>query len=296
VILAAGGEEDTGGEPGRDAPPDGVPARPPTGHSTNLVGLSTAFLSDVAYNARPVPLHISGVREMNRPLFEMLDLAESLEEAGDAFSNYMMAMFGIDLEQREAREAPGRRRYRSSWLRLIKGWGYDSNSPEGAVLKGWVESRFGIVPTFHKGILGGPAGRVGSEVWATYVVEKMSSRFHNNSIYTQLDLLYEFCQYAIGRFAFPGESHLTLHRGTNDFSEHPMTVRLDRRNVVMRLNGLSSFTAERDVADCFGDIILTARVPVQKILFFNTLMTSHPLKGEGEFLVIGGDYQVTTTR
>ena len=260
------------------------------GHSTNHVGLSTAFLADVAFNARPQPLHISGVREMNGPLFEMLGLAADLDEAGDAFTNYMMAMFGIDQEQREAKAAG--RRFRSSYLRLIKGWGYDSNSPEGAVLKGWVESRFGIFPTFHKAVL----DRGAADAWATYVVEKMSSRFHNNSIYTQLDLLYEFCQWAIERFAFPGDSHVTLYRGTNDFNEHPMTVRLDRRNVVMRLNSLSSFTANRDIADCFGDIILTARVPVQKILFFNTLMSSHPLKGEGEFLVIGGDYQVTTSR
>lgn len=275
----------------RRAGEDPVPPRL-IGHSTNLVGLSTAFLADVAFNARPTPLHISGVREMNRPMFEMLGLAGDLDEAGDAFSNYMMAMFAIDQEQRDARTPAGVRRFRSSYLRLIKGWGYDSNSPEGAVLKGWVESRFGIFPTFHKGII----GRVGTEAWSTYVVEKMSSRFHNNSIYTQLDLLYEFCQWAIARFAFPGDTHLTLFRGTNDFDEHPMTARLDRRHVVMRLNSLCSFTADRDIADCFGDIILTARVPVQKILFFNTLMSSHPLKGEGEFLVIGGDYQVLTSR
>lgn len=262
------------------------------GHATNLVGLSTAFLADVAFNARPVEVHISGVREMNGPLFEMLDLASDLCEAGDAFAKYMMAMFAIDREQREAGGAAARRRYRSSYLRLIKGWGYDSNSPEGAVLKGWVESRFGIFPTFHKDVLGSRS----PEPWVAYVSEKMSSRFHNNSIFAQLDLLYEFCQWAIGRFAFPGESHLTLYRGINNFDEHPISKRIDRREVVMRLNSLCSFTADRGIADCFGDIILTARVPVQKILFFNTLMASHPLKGEGEFLVIGGDYQVRTTR
>lgn len=258
------------------------------GHSTNLVGLSTAYLADVAFNEAPRSLNISGVREMNGPLFEMLDLASDLTEAGDAFANYMMAMFGIDAEQREIRGGP--RRFRSSWLRLIKGWGYDASSPEGAVLKGWVESRFGIFPTWHKGLL----TRIGSDVWATYVEEKMSSRFHNNSIMTQLDLLYEFCQWALARFAAPGLTHLTLHRGINDFDEHPMTHRLDKRRVIMRLNGLTSFSADREIADCFGDIILTARVPVQKILFFNTLMTTHPLKGEGEYLVIGGDYEVDT--
>lgn len=275
-----------------DISKEGTPDGDLIGHSTNLVGLSTPFLADVAFNARPVTVHISGVREMNGPLFEMLGLAENLAEAGDAFAAYMMAMFGIDREQREPGSATGRRRYRSSYLRLIKGWGYDSNSPEGAVLKGWVESRFGIFPTFHRERL----VRQAPAAWAAYVAEKMSSRFHNNAIMVQLDLLYEFCQWALVRFACPTETHLTLHRGINDFDEHPIRRRIDRRRIVMRLNSLSSFTADRDIADCFGDVILTAQVPREKILFFNTLMTSHPLKGEGEYLVIGGDYELSVSR
>ena len=271
---------------------EGTPDGSLIGHSTNLVGLSTAFLADVAFNARPVPVHVSGVREMNGGLFEMLGLAADLTEAGDAFASYMMAMFGIDREQHEPGISAGRRRYRSSYLRLIKGWGYDSNGPEGAVLKGWVESRFGIFPTFHRERL----VRQAPAAWAAYVAEKMSSRFHNNAIMAQLDLLYEFCQWALVRFASPTETHLTLHRGVNDFHEHPIRQRIDRRRIVMRLNSLSSFTAERDIADCFGDVILTARVPREKILFFNTLMASHPLKGEGEYLVIGGDYELGVSR
>jgi NAD+--dinitrogen-reductase ADP-D-ribosyltransferase len=262
------------------------------GHSTNLVGVSTALLADVAFNEAPFALRIAGVREMNGPLFEMLGLAEDLLEAGDAFMNYMAAMFAIDAEQREKQLTPGRRRYRSSFLRLIKGWGYDSNGPEGAVLKGWVESRFGIFPTYHKA----PIERIASGPWTTYVEEKMSSRFHNNAILTQLDLVYEFCQVALARFARPGETHVTLYRGINDFDDHPIAERIDKRTAIIRMNSLTSFTPEREVADCFGDIILTARVPLVKILFFNTLLQSHPLQGESEYLVIGGDYRVTTSR
>ncbi|MHB1591744.1 MAG: NAD(+)--dinitrogen-reductase ADP-D-ribosyltransferase [Sulfuricella sp.] len=47
------------------------------------------------------------------------------------------------------------------------------------------------------------------------------------------------------------------------------------------------------IADEFGDIILETRVPAVKVLFFNGLLAGHPLKGEGEYLVIGGDYRVT---
>ena len=183
------------------------------GHSTNLVGLPTEFLADCSFNDDPMPLRISGVREMNGNLFEMLSRASDLLDAGEAFTCYMMAIFGLDPEQRETRPVPAKgRRYRSSFLRLIKGWGFDNNGPEGAVLKGWVESRFGIFPTFHKQII----RRISSGAWTTYVEEKMSSRFHNNAIYVQLDLLFEFCQWALARFATPDRTHLTLYRGIND--------------------------------------------------------------------------------
>jgi NAD+--dinitrogen-reductase ADP-D-ribosyltransferase len=273
----------------------GMHDRSGVGHSTNLVGVPTNLLASCAFNEHPLPLHISGVREMNRNLFEMLAQAPDLPDAGEAFACYMMAMFGIDPEQRETTRKPQepaeRQRYRSSFLRLIKGWGYDSNGPEGAVLKGWVESRFGIFPTFHKKII----QRISSGTWTTYIEEKMSSRFHGNAIYSQLDLLFEFCQWALQSFAAPGQTHLTLYRGINSFDEHQIVDRIDKRIVVMRLNNLTSFSSERDLADCFGDTILTVRVPVAKVAFFNTLMSSHPLKGEGEYLVIGGEYRVTAS-
>jgi NAD+--dinitrogen-reductase ADP-D-ribosyltransferase len=60
----------------------------------------------------------------------------------------------------------------------------------------------------------------------------------------------------------------------------------------MRLNNLTSFSSDRDIAGCFGDTILAARIPVSKILFFNGLLSTHPLKGEGEYLVIGGECRV----
>ncbi|WP_316232909.1 NAD(+)--dinitrogen-reductase ADP-D-ribosyltransferase [Bradyrhizobium sp. SZCCHNPS2010] len=257
------------------------------GHSTNLVGRPSEWLASCAFNDAPVPLHIWGVVEMNANLFTMLAQADDLAEAGEAFSAYMMAMFGLDPEQRPA-TAADKRRFRSSFLRLIQGWSFDSNGAEGAVLKGWVESRFGICPSFHKEII----ERVSSRAWTRYVEEKMSSRFHNNAIWVQLDLLFEFCQWAIRRFAVPGQTHLTLYRGVNAFDEHWIVERTARREAVVRLNNLVSFSSDRDTAGCFGDTILTARVPLCKILFFNSLLSSHPLKGEGEYLVIGGEFRV----
>lgn len=264
-------------------------ALPPqfAGHSTNLVGVPTGLLASAAFNEYPLPLRISGVREMNRSLFGMLDASTSAEEASEAFQSYMGAMFGLDLEQR-VKKSDSQRRFKSSYLRLLQGWGFDSNSPEGAVLKGWVESRFGLFPTFHKTML----ARYPSDAWVTYVEEKMSSRFHNNSINLQLDLLYEYCQWALARYFAPGRKHLTLYRGVNDFEEHAIVERLDKNTSVVRQNNLVSFTSERSRADEFGDYILETQVPVVKILFFNALIAGNTLKGEGEYLVIGGDYRV----
>ncbi len=270
-----------------------MPTSRAIGQSTNLVGLPTPLLGSAEFNAHPLPMHISGCREMNPNLWEMLSQAEGLAEAGEAFHAYMLAMFGLDPEQRERRKEgqTGPRRFRSSFLRLLKGWGYDSNGPEGAVLKGWVESRFGLFPTYHKEAI----TRLGGPVWLRYIEEKMSSRFHNNAIHTQLDMMYEFCQWALAAFSAPGRRHLTLYRGTNSFDEHQIIARLEGREVLVRLNNLASFSEDRDVAGCFGDVILTARVPTAKIVFFNTLLPVHPLKGEGEYLVIGGEYRATAS-
>jgi NAD+--dinitrogen-reductase ADP-D-ribosyltransferase len=258
---------------------------PDRGHSTNLVGVPTGLLASAVFNAYPVPLHIASVRESNRSLFVMLGEAETPDVAAGMFESYMATMFDLDDQDRDGR---GPARFRaSSYLRLLRGWGYEANSPEGAVLKGWVESRFGLFPTFHKQ----PIARFSGPSWITYVEEKMSSRFHSNAIQSQLDLLYEFCQWSLGRFHSVGLKHIPLYRGTNNFEEQQLIERIDKRNVVVRLNSLLSFTSERELAESFGDIILEVAVPTVKILFFNSLLPKHALKGEGEYVVIGGDYE-----
>ena len=255
---------------------------------TNLVGHPPDRLGSCAFNDAPVPLRIGSVREMNPALFTMLDQAADLSEAGEAFFCYMTAVFGLDPEQREP-SARGSAPFRSSFLRLLQGWTFDSNGPEGAVLKGWVESRFGVAPVFHKQAIADVPG----PVWAAYAEEKLHGRFHSNAIWSQLDLLFEFCQWAAARFAFPGQTHLTLYRGVNDVERHAILSRKDRREAVIRLNNLVSFSSDREVADCFGDTILTARVPVAKIAYFSGLLPSHLLRSEREFLVLGGEFRVT---
>lgn len=254
------------------------------GHSTNLVGVPTGLLASAAFNEFPIPLHISGTREAHRSLFERLNSVADAVEASRVFQDYMIVVFGLE----HAPEQGERRRYRASYLRLLKDWGFDANSPAGAVLKGWVESRFGLFPSFHKE----PLQRFNSPAWLTYVEEKMSSRFHNNSINMQLDVLYEFCQWALARFHAPSKKHLRLFRGSNDLREHQLLQNLEGREALIRLNNLVSFTSQPEIADEFGDTIIEAEAPLPKILFYNDLLLRHPLRGEAEVLVIGGDYRV----
>ena len=273
-------------------------------HRTTLVRVPASLLGSTEFNDAPTPLRISGTRQEHAALFARLDAirpdAHSVEDAAGIFQDYMAETFGIAPDFSGAPGADGRQRFRSSYLRLLKGWMFDANNAEGAVLKGWVESRFGLFPTFHQM----PILRLASEASTRYMEQKLSSRFHNNNIHLQLDLLFEFCQWSIPRLFGPDCAHLTLYRGVNDFEEHHIVERSDdpaskrvsrRRTVVLRLNNLVSFSNDRDIAGQFGDHILEARVPCVKLLFFRDLLPRYPFQGEGEYLVIGGDYRVTAS-
>lgn len=255
----------------------------PRAHPTNLIEFTADFISSHEFNTGGARIEISNVRSFNRDLFAMLDNSPTLADAESAFKLYMNAAFAIDVEQ-----APSSARtpFRSCYLKLLQGWGFDSNGPEGAVMKGWVESRFGLRPSYHKH----PLPPNDASAWAPYLKEKMDSRFHSNSIYSQLDLLYEFSQYILRRFIHGDRTHVTLYRGLN----LPEASHLNRRACcLISLNNVVSTSIDADVAGCFGDIIVKIRAPVSKILFVNNLLSIRPLRGEGEVLLIGGDFWVT---
>ena len=256
------------------------------GHGANLVGIPAGLLASAVFNDYPQALHIAGVREQHHDLFESLAAAP---DAAAAFDHYMEMAFKLsNLDDPANVIRP--RRFRADYRRLLRGWGFDANCREGAVLKAWVENRFGLFPTFHKQ----PLDRVSSPAWSNYVEEKMSSRFHNNNIFLQLDLLYEFCQWVLARRR-TGSRHIILYRGVNDFIEHRLIHKNRESEFIVRLNNLVSFTADRNIACEFGDTIIEVQVPKVKIVFFSELLPRHPLKGEAEYMVIGGDYRVTVS-
>ncbi len=262
------------------------------GHSTNLIGLSSYFLASEHFNQHPQAVHIAGTRETASGLFDLLNQQNTRAECGRIFQDYMCVVFGFESEQRIKQDRYGRRRYRSSYLRLIQDWGMDSNNAQGAVFKGWVESRFGLFPTYHKQ----PIDNFSGQAWMHYIEEKMNSRYHNNCIYMQLDLLYEYCQWFIKRFAIPASGHKTLFRGVNCLDGHTILDSKNTPHKTLRFNNIVSFTDRRSIASEFGAYILEVSIPVVKLVFFNELLPNHALHGEAEYLVIGGSYSVKVSR
>jgi len=247
------------------------------------------LLGSAAFNSHPLPLRIAGARECNPGLFALLERTVSADEAREVFAHYMSLAFGLGKPRPGAVAGAEARRWRASYLKLLQGWGMDANGPAGAVLKGWVESRFGLVPSFHKA----PLARFPSPAWVGYLEEKAASRYHGNNIFQQLDLLFEFCQWMLARFELLGAGPwVMLWRGSTRCEEQIVAGSLRQRQCTVRLNNIVSFSLSRELAGCFGDWVLQARVPLAKLLLVPGLLDTRSLHGEAEVLALGGDYEV----
>ncbi len=237
------------------------------------------------FNDDPQPILIGIVRQENRRLFQKLDGEADTTRRGEIFNEYMSVKF--QLHDWASQSDGARRSLKNSYVRFLRGWAVDSNSIEGAVLKSWVESRIGLPPTFHRGKVldGSEDGNM------PYEVDRMRGGARTNAILSQLDVLYEFCQYELER-RLPGEHALTLWRGTCDSGDYRLIERGERRTATILMNNLSSFTSDRECAWEFGSTVWEARIPRVKIFFFSGLLPDSILKGEDEYLVIGGEYRV----
>jgi len=254
--------------------------------SLNRCNLPPWVIASRHYNRAPQPLEIQGARHDQRALFEKLALVEDPEARGALFHDFMDVRFQLHQWQRE--ETPSSRKsLKNSYLRFLRGWQFDSNSIEGAVLKGWVESRFGLPPTFHRE----PIDDFHSKAYFQYTVDRMQGSARSNAILPQLDLLYGFVQYELER-RFPGKKHLSLYRGICDFSEHPVIEKSDKDCYILRLNNLNSFTRDFERAWEFGTRVLETEVPLTKIFFLGGLLPRSLLRGEEEVIVIGGEFEV----
>ena len=257
--------------------------------SLNHCLLSPWYLASLDYNTNPHRIELQGVRRENRKLFQRLNSIVDSDQRGCVFNEFMSVKFA--LHEWERYQASARKSLRNNYLKFIRNWGIESNSPSGAVLKSWVESRIGIPPTFHYTRL----KRDGVEAWFRYRQDVIKGSAETSAINLQLDLLFEFCQYELER-RFPGEVWLTLYRGTHDPNEYELLSPESDTGNHVRLNNLSSFTSDCERAWEFGSTVWKVRVPIYKVFFFSGLFSDNLLKGEDEYIVIGGEYHVNSLR
>lgn len=255
----------------------------------NRCNLPAVILGSLTFQRHPTALALDGVAELHAELFALLDGIDATTERAQLFRDYVAAHFCLDHLEEAGIDENSQKRAKANWLRVLRGWSFDANSREGAILKGWVESRFGLVPRFH----GEPLRDFTGPAWLRYEEMRAGGLYGTNALEAQLDLLYAYCQYEYRRSQTgnpPGE-HRRLYRGINRIGEHEVLSGEGKRQVVL-FNNLTSFTASRERAGEFGDYILEAEIPIAKIFFHNTLLPG-VLKGEDEHLVIGGAYEVT---
>ncbi len=251
----------------------------------NRCNLPAIILGSLTFQHAPAPLQIDGVAELHADLFRRLDKFDDKNERAEAFRDYLTVRFCLeDLESAGLSER-SQKRANANWMRVLRGWSFNSDSREGAILKGWVESRFGLLPRFHRE----PLRDFSGTAYMRYLEMRSSGLYGTNALESQLDLVFAYGQYEYQRSQLAGES-FQLYRGINRLNEHEIMSKNGRRQIVL-FNNLTSFTTSRERASEFGDYILSTHVPSDKI-FFNHALVPGVLRGEDEYLVIGGIYEV----
>ncbi len=247
----------------------------------NRCNLPAVVLGSRRYQHDPSPLLIDGVAELHRDLFRRLALAPA-ERRGEVFADYMTVRFQLAWPEAMGLSGHKKGRTKANYIRMIRGWSFDADSREGAVLKGWVESRFGLMPRWHGESLRDPSG----EAYTRYMAARATGLYATGALEAQLDLVYTYCQYELA-LRHPSARHVTLYRGVNRVSDHEVLQSEGNGQHTILLNNLSSFTCSRERACEFGDSILAVDVPLSKIFFYCGLLPG-VLNGEDEFLVVGG--------
>lgn len=251
----------------------------------NRCNLPPAILGGLTFQQHPQPLQLDGVAELHKQLFQQLNTLPDEQTRAQRFIDYIVVQFRLHLLE-EAGLNETTERGKADYLRLLRGWLFDTNSREAAVLKSWVESRFGLMPRHH----GGPLRDAQGENYQRYLAARSEGLYGTNALEAQLDLLYSYCQYELA-LRYPQSQRLTLYRGINHLDEYETVDTSGRQQRTMLLNNLNSFSQQRERADEFGDIVIEVEVPWQKVMFYSRLLPDHHI-GEDEYMVIGGVYTV----
>ena len=252
----------------------------------NRCNLPPVILGSLTFQRFPERLSIDGITTFHADLFAQLDTCDAPQVRAEKFQDYMTVRFRLEHPEDMGGEI-GRGRAKADYRRVLRGWFFDSDGREGAVLKSWVESRFGLTVRHHKGLL----KNQDDPAFAKFFKDRADGLYNTNALESQLDLVHAFCQYELAR-RHPGVTHLTLYRGVNRLDDFEVLQTLNAQEQVLLLNNVNSFTTERDTAGEFGDYILTVHTPMAKLFFFSSLLPGR-MMGENEYIVLGGAYAVT---
>lgn len=251
----------------------------------NRCNLPPVILGSLTFQRFPEALAIDGVTTFHADLFSHLNACANSTERAQHFQDYMTVHFRLEHPEDVGGKA-GKCRSKADYLRILRGWFFNSDGREGAVLKSWAESRFGLTVRHHKGPLKSPD----DPAFALYMKDRADGLYNTNALEAQLDLVYTYCQFELA-CQFPAQSHLTLYRGVNRLDDFEILQAPNPREQVLLLNNVNSFTSDRDTAGEFGDYILTVQTPASKLFFFSGLLPGR-MTGEHEYIVLGGAYEV----
>ncbi|PAT00481.1 MAG: hypothetical protein BSR46_02385 [Candidatus Dactylopiibacterium carminicum] len=252
----------------------------------NRCNLPAIILGSLSFQASPSPLLLDGVHELHRDFFRMLAERQQAEERVAMFYSYMNLCFRLEaLEEAGLSTATPKNRGKLNYLKLIRGWHFNSDSVEGAVMKAWAESRFGLLPRHHCA----PIRDFSSEPYRLYLEQRATGLYNTNAIESQLDLVYTFTQIELAR-RYPEQQHLSLYRGINRWEAHERLGERDGQVLVL-FNNVNSFSTDPERASEFGDRVIVTDVPLAKIICCDEVFPGK-LQGEGEALAIGGLYAV----
>lgn len=271
-----------------DKMPDNKPHLPAWARMPiNRCNIPAVILGSLTFQAHPVSLYLDGIREFHKDLFETLNRTNDRERRAMHFVDYMTVHFRLH-QPEDAGLQPGDtdKRIHADYLHMLRGWLFDADSREAAILKSWVESRFGLRTRYHKGALGDYSG----VEYQRYLHDSARGLYATNALEAQLDLLYSYCQYELS-LDMKNRQHIMLYRGVNNLDQYDLLERKNKGHRVVIMNNLNSFTRNRERADEFGDHVIEMHTPRQKILFYSDLLPGK-FKGEEEVMVLGGVYEI----
>lgn len=195
---------------------------------------------------------------MHSRLFTALNQIGEQSQRAERFMDYTVVQFRLH-HLEDAGLVGKADRGKADYLRLLRGWLFNPDGREAAVLKGWVESRFGLLPRYHQGQLKDHD----ADNYQQYLAARSEGLYGTNALEAQLDLLYSYCQYELAQRYQPDE-RLHLYRGVNHLDSYDILSQTDKHHSIMLLNNLNAFSRDRERAGEFGDILIEADIPWQK--------------------------------